>query len=294
MVQETYLITGAGTGFGKGITFGLAERGKDVIAGVETLSEVSAMLKEAQEKEINLRVEKLDVTDPADRERAWEWDIDILLNNAGIKEGGSLVDIPEERLRNQFEINVFGPILLTKGIARNMIKKQKGKIIFMSSVSGLQAVPFSGPYCGSKFTVEAFAESLSKELQEFNIAVATINPGPYLTGFNDREFETWRMWRDDATERIFNYEELAFPYEQFDPDPVIEESIKVLTGETTKYRNIIPKGMEAQIRKSQDEKWDQEYDDNLGNRHEMVQKSMDIAPATTVPEGIIEKLKDKL
>lgn len=50
MVQETYLITGAGTGFGKGIAFGLAERGKDVIAGVETLSEVSALLKEAQEK----------------------------------------------------------------------------------------------------------------------------------------------------------------------------------------------------------------------------------------------------
>jgi len=48
------------------------------------------------------------------------------------------------------------------------------------------ADPLSGPYCGSKFALEAFSESLSKELQEFNIEVATINPGPYLTGFNDR------------------------------------------------------------------------------------------------------------
>lgn len=294
MVKERYLITGAATGFGKGIAFGLAELGKEVIAGVETLSEVSALLKEAEEKGVALQVEKLDVTDPADRERAWEWDIDVLLNNAGIKEGGSLVDIPEERLRNQFEINVFGPILLTKGIAKNMVKKQRGKIIFMSSISGLQADPFSGPYCGSKFTVEAFAESLSKELQEFNVAVATINPGPYLTGFNDREYETWRMWRDNPAERVFNYDELAFPYEQFDPQPVIAESIKVLTGEVTKYRNTIPKGMEALIKKGQKDKWNQEYDENLGERHEMVQKAMDIDPATTVPEGIIDKLKDKM
>lgn len=192
MVQETYLITGAGTGFGKGIALGLAEQGKKVIAGVETMSEVSALVKEAKEKEIEIQVEKLDVTDPADRERAWTWDVDVLLNNAGISEGGSLVDIPEERLRNQFEVNVFGPILLTQKIAKAMVKKQRGKIVFMSSVSGLMADPLSGPYGGSKFTLEAFAESLSKELQEFNVQVSTINPGSYLTGFNDREFEAWR------------------------------------------------------------------------------------------------------
>lgn len=91
MVQETYLITGAGagTGFGKGIALGLAEQGKKVIAGVETMSEVSALVIEAKEKEIEIQVEKLDVTDPADRERAWTWDVDVLLNNAGISEGGS-------------------------------------------------------------------------------------------------------------------------------------------------------------------------------------------------------------
>lgn len=71
MVQETYLITGAGTGFGKVIAFDLAEQGKKVIAGVETMSEVSALRKEAKEKEIELQIEKLDVTDPADRDRAW-------------------------------------------------------------------------------------------------------------------------------------------------------------------------------------------------------------------------------
>lgn len=294
MVQETYLITGAGTGFGKGIALGLAEQGKKVIAGVETMSEVSALIKEAKENEIEIQVEKLDVTDPADRERAWTWDIDVLLNNAGISEGGSLVDIPEERLRNQFEVNVFGPILLTQKIAKAMVKKQRGKIVFMSSVSGLMADPLSGPYGGSKFTLEAFAESLSKELQEFNVQVSTINPGPYLTGFNDREFEAWRTWRDNPEERIFDYTQLAFPYEQFDPEELIKEAIKVVTGETNDYRNVIPKAMESIVKKRQKELWDKKTDENLGERHEMVQKSIDIEPATTPTKGIVNKIKDKL
>ena len=236
----------------------------------------------------------MDVTDPADRERAWTWDVDVLLNNAGISEGGSLVDIPEERLRNQFEVNVFGPILLTQKIAKAMVKKQRGKIVFMSSVSGLMADPLSGPYGGSKFTLEAFAESLSKELQEFNVQVSTINPGPYLTGFNDREFEAWRTWRDNPEERIFDYTQLAFPYEQFDPEELIKEAIKVMTGETNDYRNVIPKAMGSMIKKRQKELWDKKTDENLGERHELVQKSIDIEPATTPTKGIVNKIKDKL
>lgn len=294
MVQETYLITGAGTGFGKGIAFGLAEQGKKVIAGVETMSEVSALEKEAQEKKVDIQVEKLDVTNPADRERAWTWDIDVLLNNAGVSEGGSLADIPEERLRNQFEVNVFGPILLTQKFAKAMAKKQRGKIVFMSSVSGLMADPLSGPYGGSKFTLEAFAESLSKELQEFKVQVAVINPGPYLTGFNDREFEAWRMWRDNPEERLFDYEQLAFPYEQLDPEDVIKEAIKVLTGATKDYRNVVPKAMVPMVKKRQKELWDKKYDENLGERNELVQKSIDIEPATTPVKGIVNKIKDKL
>lgn len=294
MVQETYLITGAGTGFGKGIAFGLAEQGKKVIAGVETMSEVSALEKEAQEKKVDIQVEKLDVTNPADRERAWTWDVDVLLNNAGVSEGGSLADIPEERLRNQFEVNVFGPILLTQKFAKAMAKKQRGKIVFMSSVSGMMADPLSGPYGGSKFTLEAFAESLSKELQEFKVQVAVINPGPYLTGFNDREFEAWRMWRDKPEERLFDYEQLAFPYEQLDPEDVIKEAIKVLTGETNDYRNVVPKAMVPMVKKRQKELWDKKYDENLGERNELVQKSIDIEPATTPVKGIVNKIKDKL
>ena len=280
MNKEKILVTGAGTGFGKGIAFGLAEQGKEVIAGVEIISQVSALEKEAKDRGITLKIEKLDVTNPRDREKAWSWDIDILLNNAGVTEGGSLADIPEENLRHQFEVNVFGPILLTKGFARQMVKRQKGRIVFMSSVSGLMADPFSGPYCGSKHALEAFAESLSKELQEFNVEVATINPGPYLTGFNDREYETWKNWQEDPNEYIFDYEKVAFPYEQFDPKEVIDPAIKVVTGETKTYRNVIPENMVSMVKERIEQLWVKKTDEKLGQRHEMVQKSYDIEPGT--------------
>ncbi|MGB6780011.1 MAG: SDR family oxidoreductase, partial [Planococcus citreus] len=243
MANEKILITGAGTGFGKNIAFSLAEKGKSVIAGVEIISQVSALEQEAKERGVSMQIEKLDVTNPKDREKAWGWDIDVLVNNAAVSEGGSLVDIPEENLRHQFEVNVFGPVLLTKGFARQMVEKRSGRIVFVSSVSGLMADPLMGPYCGTKHATEAFADSLSKELQEFNVEVATINPGPYLTGFNDREFETWKNWQSDSENTVFDYEKAAFPYEQFDPKEVTEPSVKVILGETNQYRNVIPEKM---------------------------------------------------
>lgn len=280
MTEEKILVTGAGTGFGKGIVFKLTEQGKNVIAGVEVMSQVSALEKEARDLGLELQIEKLDVTNPKDRKKAWSWDVDVLVNNAAVKEGGSLVDIPEENLRHQFEVNTFAPVLLTQEFARKMIKNKKGRIINVSSVSGLMADPLSGPYCGSKFALEAFTESLSKELQEFNIEVATINPGPYLTGFNDREFEAWKNWHEDNSETVFDYENAAFPYEQFDPEEVIGPAVKVILGETKTYRNVIPDDMVPEVKKRRGAVWEKSTDDALGQRHEMIEKSYEMKPGT--------------
>ena len=100
----TFLITGAGTGFGKEVALRLAEQGHEVIAGVEVIAQVNAVRAEARDRQVNLRVEKLDVTSSNDRRNAWSWDVDVLLNNAGVSEGGSTVDIPADHLRHQFEV----------------------------------------------------------------------------------------------------------------------------------------------------------------------------------------------
>ena len=276
------LVTGAGTGFGNEIAMRLAAQGFDVIAGVEIIAQVQAVKEQAKSRGVALRVEKLDVTNEDDRQKAWHWDIDVLLNNAGISEGGSMADIPAENLRHQLEVNLVGPVLLTQGVVKKMVAKGKGKIVFMSSVAGLTADPFTGAYSASKHAIEAVAEALGKELQEFGIEVATINPGPFLTGFNDRMFETWTSWKDDVTKRLFDYEKMAFPHEQYDPEPVFETTIGVISGKIKTYRNVEPKEIIAQQRAQLDAAWERRVDEQLGKRSELVQKAYDIEPETPV------------
>lgn len=276
------LITGAGTGFGFEVALRLAKQGLDVIAGVEIVAQVHALEQEAKRRGVSLRIEKLDVTHAGDRLNAAEWDVDVLLNNAGISEGGATVDIPAENLRRQYEVNVVGPLMLTQLIAKKMALKRKGKIVFMSSVAGLTSDPFAGAYASSKHAVEAIAESMSLELKEFGIEVATVNPGPFLTGFNDRMFETWKTWQDDPATRLFDYSKLAFPHEQYDPEPVFETTIAVITGAINTYRNVEPKAIIDQQRQQMDAAWTRKSSEGLGKRAELVQKAYDIEPGTPV------------
>lgn len=280
--MSTVLITGAGTGFGYEVALRLAGQGLNVIAGVEIVAQVHALEQEAKARGVSLQVEKLDVTHDGDRRRATAWDIDILLNNAGISEGGSVADIPAENLRRQYEVNVIGPVMLTQIVVKKMAKKKKGKIVFMSSVAGLTTDPFAGAYSSSKHAIEAIASALDQEMKEFGIEVATVNPGPFLTGFNDRMFETWKTWEDDPSARLFDYSKIAFPHEQYDPEPVFETTIGVITGVIDSYRNVEPKDIISQQREQLDEMWTSKVTDGLGKRSELVQKAFDIAPGTPV------------
>lgn len=278
----TILVTGAGTGFGYEVALRLAAKGLDVIAGVEIVAQVHSLEQEAKRRGVQLRIEKLDVTHEGDRRKAAEWDVDVLLNNAGISEGGATVDIPAENLRRQYEVNVVGPLMLTQLIAKKMVLKKKGKIVFMSSVAGLTTDPFAGAYASSKHAIEAIAEAMNQELKEFGVDVATVNPGPFLTGFNDRMFETWKTWQDDPSQRLFDYSKLAFPHEQYDPEPVFETTIGVITGEIDSYRNVEPKEIIAQQRQQMDSAWTRKSNEGLGKRTELVQKAYDIEPGTPV------------
>lgn len=278
----TILVTGAGTGFGYEVALRLAAKGLDVIAGVEIVAQVHSLEQEAKRRGVQLRIEKLDVTHEGDRRKAAEWDVDVLLNNAGISEGGATVDIPAQNLRRQYEVNVVGPLMLTQLIAKKMALKKKGKIVFMSSVAGLTTDPFAGAYASSKHAIEAIAEAMSQELKEFGIEVATINPGPFLTGFNDRMFETWKDWQDDPSQRLFDYSKLAFPHEQYDPEPVFVTTVGVITGEIDSYRNVEPKEIIVQQRQQMDSAWTRKSNEGLGKRTELVQKAFDITPGTPV------------
>lgn len=272
------LITGAGTGFGQEVAMRLAEKGFDVIASVEIYGQVQTLKRQAAERGVTLTVEKLDVTDGGDRRKALDWDVEILVNNAGVGEGGATVDIPAANIRRQFEVNVTGPLLLTQGIAKQMAKRGEGRIVWVSSREGLNVNPFTGLYSASKHALEAIAESMKDELQEFGVEVATINPGPFLTGFNDRIFQTWQSWDDDPSQRLYDYSTLAFPRAQFNPEPVYATMTAVAAGEVTSYRNLEPKSMIEETKSLIEAPWGKKTTDGLGTRPDTVQQALDMTP----------------
>ena len=114
--MKKVLITGSGTGFGHEVAMRLAEKGFDVIAAVEIWGQVQTLKRQAAARGVSLQVEKLDVTDAGDRKKALAWDVEILVNNAGVGEGGSTVDIPAANMRRQFEVNVIGHVALTQAL----------------------------------------------------------------------------------------------------------------------------------------------------------------------------------
>jgi len=282
--MKRVLITGAGTGFGYEAAMRLAEKGFEVIAAVEIWGQVQTLKRQAAERKVDLRVEKLDVTNPGDRRKALGWDVEILVNNAGVGEGGSTVDVPAENVRHQFEVNVVGPLALTQGIAKQMVKRGEGRIVWVSSREGLNVNPFTGIYSASKHAVEAIAESMADELQEFGIEVATVNPGPFLTGFNDRMFQTWSSWEDDPSDRLYDYAKLAFPRAQFDPEPVYATLTAVAAGEVDTYRNLEPQSMLEETKSLIMAPWDRKIRANLGTRPAKLQASFEMKPETPVDD----------
>ena len=111
IVTKTVLITGAGSGFGKGASLALAERGHHVISTTETEDQAAELRAEAPQ----LTVEKLDITS-ADVTKAKGWDIDVLINNAGVGQTGPMADVPIDRVRRLFEVNVFGTLAMTQSV----------------------------------------------------------------------------------------------------------------------------------------------------------------------------------
>lgn len=276
--MKTVLITGAGTGFGNEAAFRLAEKGFNVIAAVEIYPQIEALETQAKERGVKLRIEKLDVTNQGDRNKTLGWDVEILVNNAGMLEGGSVVDIPGDNMRHEFEVNVIGPLLMTQGIVKHMIKRGTGRVVWVSSREGINVNPFTGIYSASKHAIEAIAQTMAVELQEFGVEVATVNPGPFLTGFNDRGFDVQKSWLDDRSQRLFDYSKLAFPRAQFDPEPVYATLTAVAAGEVDTFRNLEPKSMIDEAKKNMENVWTKKIKEGLGTRHKQVQACYDMEP----------------
>jgi len=263
-MSKTILITGAGSGLGKGTALGLAKAGHRVIAGVQIWPQATALREEAKQNNVDLEIIKLDICNPSDRQSAYRYDIDILVNNAGTGETGPIAEIPVERIRRVFEVNVFGTLEFTQPFAQKFIQKGQGKIVFISSMAGVSTYPFLGPYNASKHALEAIAQCMKNELKDLGIQVCTINPGPYRTGFNDRMYDTVDQWY--SPENNLTQEEpireiqkgIGSEDGQFDPQEMIDLMVETIPAEHHKFRTMLPEPIVQWCQDYQKQMWEEE------------------------------------
>lgn len=264
-MSKTILITGAGSGFGEGAAIGMARNGHNIIATAQISPQVAALRNKVKELGLNnVRVEKLDLLDPYDLAYAQSWDIDVLWNNAGMGESGPVSEIPIDLVRHNYEVNVFKPLELTQGYIRKWIAAgKKAKIVFTSSMGGLFTPAGWGTYVSTKHAIESIAEAMHQELAPFGIKVQTINPGAYLTGYNETMADTAFRWLDDSknfTKRDIlrkTFDDLlGTPEGSLDPKEMIDRMIEVVPADTGKFRNVLPKFVEDMLKESQTAAWE--------------------------------------
>lgn len=201
MRHKTILITGSGSGIGRAAALALAQKGHRVLATTHHQEDAQKLNQLAKENKLLLESFVLDVTKAEHRSKILNYEIDVLINNAGVAETGSLAEIDVDKVRHTFEVNVFSSFELTQLALKSMIKKDSGTVIFVSSLLGRVTSPFFGPYSMSKFALSSGAEMLRNELSQItkNVHVALIEPGAYNTGFNQKMIAKKFEWMNETS-----------------------------------------------------------------------------------------------
>jgi NAD(P)-dependent dehydrogenase (short-subunit alcohol dehydrogenase family) len=246
-MKKNVMITGAGSGFGKLTALALAARGHHVIATTETDAQARTLREQAPQ----LEVHRLDITTD-DVFKTLDWDIDVLINNAGAGETGPIADVPLDRVRHLFEVNVFGTLRVTQVVLRSMVANKGGRIIIMSSIAGVVAAPAFGPYAMTKHALEAMGKAMRAEVAPLGIDVTLINPGPYLTGFNDRMAESmWEWFGDESLNGsladLFRVIGDFVTTGQRDPSEVADRLVELVEADTTTENNFVPEDIKTQL-----------------------------------------------
>jgi len=218
--MKQVVITGVSSGIGFGCARVLIERGIRVFGSVRRQSDADRVQRELGESFVPLL---FDVTDEAAVQRAAETvarhlgapTLDGLVNNAGIEVAGPLAYLSTDQFRHQLEVNLVGPMIVTKAFlpllgADPARKGDPGRIVNISSTAGKIAGPFIGAYAASKFGLEGFSESLRRELILFGIDVIVIRPGFVETPI-------WQKAEAGVTERFRDtpYAEALARFEHF-------------------------------------------------------------------------------
>jgi NAD(P)-dependent dehydrogenase (short-subunit alcohol dehydrogenase family) len=201
------LITGCSTGIGKACALHLARRGWTVFAGVRREGDAEVLKSETPESATQILPTIIDVLNEASIRAAAEQvarvtassGLAALVNNAGVSVNGPVELVPIDEWRRQLEVNFFGQIAVTQAmlpLLRTYAAANPGprpaRIVMMSSIAGRIGQPILGPYCSSKFALEAMSDALRVELRPQRIGVSLVEPGAIKS-------EIWRKGQEEAS-----------------------------------------------------------------------------------------------
>ncbi|MDB5109375.1 MAG: family NAD(P)-dependent oxidoreductase [Mucilaginibacter sp.] len=188
-MNKVWLITGCSTGFGRELAIEVLKSGYKAVVTARNPDTIKDIVSNYPDTAIAV---KLDVTDEEQITFAVKQtlekfgQIDVLVNNAGIGYFGAIEESEEAEIRRMFEINFFGLANMTKAVLPVMRKQRSGHIVNVASIGGLVGFPAVGFYNATKFAVDGFSESLSKETAPLGIKVTVVAPSGFRTDWAGR------------------------------------------------------------------------------------------------------------
>ena len=210
LTGKTALITGAGRGIGRATAIAFAKEGINVGLVGRTAANLEAVAKELSEYGVNVTMATADVSDNESVIAAVEHvkselgPIDILINNAGIGKFGKFLELSPEEFKNIIDVNLMGVYYVTRAVLPEMIERQTGDIINISSTAGQKGAPVTSAYSASKFGLLGLTESLMLEVRKHNIRVSALTPSTVATDLAFAENLT-----DGNPDKVMQPEDLA-------------------------------------------------------------------------------------
>jgi NAD(P)-dependent dehydrogenase (short-subunit alcohol dehydrogenase family) len=191
--MPSVLVTGAGRGIGRSIVEHLASRGWDVIAGVRNERDAGGLTALNPQRISSVILDVTDAAHIAALNESLPERLDGIVNNAGVVVSGPIETVAPDDWRKLLEVNVIGQLAVTQAVLPRL-RRSRGRVVFISSVNGRLSIPLVGPYCASKFALEAAADAMRMELRPWHIGVALVEPAQTDTD----------MWRtaDDMVEEV--------------------------------------------------------------------------------------------
>lgn len=253
--KKIAFISGASSGFGKGVAIELAQLDYQVYATADNIENSD---KDLQHN--NIEIVKLDVRNKSDIKKvinqviSKEKKIDIAYINAGYAEYGNIEGVSEEDMRNQFEVNVFGAINLSKEIIPHMRKQKKGRLVFSEGTASHMSMAYMGYFSAAQAALSALTIALRQELMPFKISVHSIKPG-FIKGTNFEKVAIEHFKRNNKIDENY-YKNMhkwvtKFIFEYFKKDlgpiPTVNVMVECATSEKPKSVYKVNWGIEFRL-----------------------------------------------